>query len=161
MASKVNIIVTADFADLANDINADITTEQGNGFAAVDVEIEKYVDQDTGDSLAIAVITYDSSAANPTSENLNPESSELMQQTTVTGAASTLTSMTGSPTHVLVTVEGASCRIRFDGTDPTASVGHFFEVGASAVWSAQTYAAAKAIRTGAVDATIFASPFVG
>jgi hypothetical protein len=47
---------------------------------------------------------------------------------------------------------------RWDGTDPTASVGHTLASGASYTWDVAQFNAAKFIRQGGADAVIFASP---
>lgn len=60
---------------------------------------------------------------------------------------------------VLVEVQVAGVSVRFDGVDPTASVGHQYASGTREVWTAVRWNAARFIRSGASDATVFATPF--
>jgi len=91
------------------------------------------------------------------------------QSLTVSTAAVSATGYTADPggtTHVqLVTfdVQTSPVRVRWDGTSPTSTVGHFLPVSSAYTWPASQYNAAKFIRdsTASVDATIFASPFNG
>lgn len=55
---------------------------------------------------------------------------------------------------------GVNVRARFDGTDPTSTVGHLLYSGMAYTWSAAMFNAAKFIRdtSAASNATIFASP---
>lgn len=47
-------------------------------------------------------------------------------------------------------------RVRWDGTDPTASVGHLLPVNTNYIWDAQRFNSAKFIRV-TTDAVIFSS----
>lgn len=65
----------------------------------------------------------------------------------VSGTAASL-DLSGCPTGtrvVSVTVEGASVRVRMDGTDPTASVGVPIPIGSSLDWSLSMAQAVKVI----------------
>jgi hypothetical protein len=58
-------------------------------------------------------------------------------------------------TGAFVTCEGASCRYRFDGIDPTAVTGHLLQVGDSIdLVGAQNLYNFKAIRDTGVSATL-------
>jgi hypothetical protein len=59
---------------------------------------------------------------------------------------------------VLVEVQADKVRVRFDGTSPTSSVGHELAAGYREVWSVARWNSARFIRSGAADATVFASP---
>ena len=58
-------------------------------------------------------------------------------------------------------VQGADIRCRWDGTDPTSTVGHILPAGTAYTWNKEQAAAAEFIRisTATGDATIFASEF--
>ena len=61
----------------------------------------------------------------------------------------------GTDTKAYITVEGADIRFRIDGTAPTAAIGHLVNNGGIIkLDSASDLAHFKAIRTGAVSATI-------
>jgi len=95
-----------------------------------------------------------------------PVASQSTAVSTAAVAATGYTATPGGTTHVqLVTfdVQGADVRVRWDGTDPTATVGHYLQAGSSYTWQASMYNAAKFIRdtSATQDATIFASPLNG
>lgn len=72
--------------------------------------------------------------------------------------AATNTFPAKSVQFVLVEVQADKVRVRFDGTSPTASVGHELAATYREVWSAARWNSARFIRSGAADATVFASP---
>lgn len=88
------------------------------------------------------------------------------QSTTVTGAAAAATAFSRGPTPVtggydLVTfdVQGGAVRVRWGGTAPTATVGHFLPANSAYTWDAAMFANSLFILdTSAASATIFASP---
>jgi hypothetical protein len=57
-------------------------------------------------------------------------------------------------------VQDNTVRVRWDGTDPTSTVGHILYAGQPYTWSTSMFNAAKFIRisTASADAIIFASP---
>ena len=57
-------------------------------------------------------------------------------------------------------VQTDTIRARWDGTDPTSTVGHILPPGSGYTWSVAQFNAAKFIRssTATADATVFASP---
>ena len=73
------------------------------------------------------------------------------QAITVTNAAAV--SLTSSGTRAIVSVEGNSVRVRWDGTAPTTSVGHLLASGAMIELTGNDLATFKAIAVGA-DAII-------
>ena len=87
------------------------------------------------------------------------------QSLTVSTAAVAATGYTIIPPQAvqLVTfdVQTSDVRVRWDGTDPTSTVGHYLPAGSAYTWDAAQYNAAKFIRSSSasVDAVIFASPF--
>lgn len=56
---------------------------------------------------------------------------DAFESLAVAGSAVGFTAGTigGNRTHALITCETAAVRFRFDGTDPTSSVGHLLEKG--------------------------------
>ena len=61
----------------------------------------------------------------------------------------------GAASGAFITVETAQIRFRFDGTDPSATVGHIAEIGdVIKLNSAQDCVYFRAIRTGATSAVI-------
>jgi hypothetical protein len=96
-------------------------------------------------------------------EGLSPAgvSAKTFTVSTTVVAVSTANSLpiVGSP-FVLVEVQAQGVTVRFDGVDPTASVGHLYAAGTREVWSAQRWNAARFVRTGASDATVFATSLV-
>jgi len=91
------------------------------------------------------------------------------QSTTVSTAAIAATGYTATPggtTHVQLVsfdVQTSDIRVRWDGTDPTSTVGHILPAGTAYTWAASQYNASKFIRdtSATADAIIFASPFNG
>ena len=73
-----------------------------------------------------------------------------------TAATMAGTPATGKPASAaFVTVEGAPVRMRADGTNPTASVGRLFPIGASfVVWGARDLASVRFIRQNGATATL-------
>jgi hypothetical protein len=57
-------------------------------------------------------------------------------------------------------VQDQPVRVRWDGTDPTSTVGHFLPAQTAYTWDCAQYNAAKFIRdtSSTASATIFASP---
>ena len=88
------------------------------------------------------------------------------QSLTVSTAAIAPTGYTGSTavgnnSVVVFDVQTANVRVRWDGTDPTSTVGHLLYVGSAYTWDVDQFNAAKFIRDSAAtaDAIIFSSPF--
>lgn len=79
------------------------------------------------------------------------------QSLTVSSSAVALVAFTAATTHVLITINSNDVSVRFDGVDPTSSVGHFLKAGQRFVWRKGLAAAAKFIATGS-NATVFATP---
>ena len=61
-------------------------------------------------------------------------------------AAMIATSLNSITTHVEWTLDGGPARYTLDGTNPTASVGHYVADGAKGVWRKEKAEAAKWIR---------------
>lgn len=61
---------------------------------------------------------------------------------------------------VSLDIQGVDVRVRFDGTDPTGTVGHILPAGTAYCWDVDRFNNAEFIRisTASTDATIFASP---
>lgn len=57
-------------------------------------------------------------------------------------------------------VQGSDVRVRWDGTDPTSTVGHILPASTAYTWSSVQFNGAKFIRDSGAssDATIFVSP---
>ena len=88
------------------------------------------------------------------------------QSLTVSTAAIAATGYTGSSgvnnnSLVVFDVQTSNVRVRWDGTDPTSTVGHLLYVGSAYTWDVDQFNAAKFIRDTAAtaDAVIFSSPF--
>lgn len=99
----------------------------------------------------------------PFAEALSPAGVASKTFTVSTSAVAVATDNSVSITaaqFVLVEVQSAGVSVRFDGSDPTASVGHLYASGTREVWTAQRWNAARFIRSGGSDATVFAS-FLG
>ena len=60
-------------------------------------------------------------------------------------------------------IQDNDVRVRWDGTDPTGTVGHILPAGTAYTWAASQATAAKFIRisTASADGVIFASEFNG
>ena len=58
-------------------------------------------------------------------------------------------------------MQGYAVRVRWDGTDPTATVGHYLPASSGYTWDVDQFNAAKFIRDTAAagDATVFSSAF--
>lgn len=54
-------------------------------------------------------------------------------------------------------IQAATVRCRWDGTNPTASVGHALAAGSAYTWNVDQFNNAKFIRQDSTDAVIFAS----
>lgn len=86
------------------------------------------------------------------------------QALTVSTAAVAPAGYTASPAvdgvnYVTFDVQNSSVRVRWDGTDPTGTVGHILYVGGSFTWAVSQFNASKFIRisTATADAVIFSS----
>lgn len=84
------------------------------------------------------------------------------EKITVSSSAVGFTAATFQPTtgggadRVLVTVEDQPVRLRYDGTSPTASVGHLLQPGDSiTLTGTDSVANAEFIRSGGTDGVIF------
>lgn len=70
-------------------------------------------------------------------------------------AATHVATTTRKATRAYVTVETASIRVRYDGTNPTASVGHLKQAGEEfIIEGSANIAALKMIRTGSTSASV-------
>lgn len=88
--------------------------------------------------------------------------------TRVASQAITITTSAGSPTAydtgvvktVCFDIQSQPVRVRWDGTDPTDSVGHILPATTTYQWGVNQFNAARFIRDSAAtgNATIFASP---
>lgn len=89
-------------------------------------------------------------------------SSSTTVSTSAVAPSTIYTASTAVDPVILVTfdVQTSDVRVRWDGTDPTSTVGHRLPAGTAYTWDVDQFNAAKFIRdSGAVsDATIFASP---
>jgi hypothetical protein len=84
-----------------------------------------------------------------------PQNSTTHAQNTITTAENVLDfTLAADTTHVLVQFNGADARVRFDGTNPTATVGFVYKDGASAYWTRQMAIAAKAIQKDATAVVV-------
>lgn len=84
------------------------------------------------------------------------------QSTTASTAAIAPTGYTQSSVNLVTfDVQVSDVRVRWDGTDPTGTVGHILPAGTAYTWDVAQYNASKFIRisTASSDAIIFASPF--
>jgi hypothetical protein len=79
----------------------------------------------------------------------------------VSPAGYTGSSDVGANSVVSFDVQAFNVRVRWDGTDPSATVGHLLYVGSAYTWNVDQFNAARFIRDTAAtgDATIFSSPF--
>lgn len=84
------------------------------------------------------------------------------QSITVSTVAIAITTPYAIPDVDMVTfdIQGQTVRTRWDGTDPTSTVGHILYAGLAYTWTASQFNQAKFIRisTASADATIFVSP---
>lgn len=87
------------------------------------------------------------------------------QSLTVSTAAVAATGYTPVPSvdgvfAVSFDIQVSNVRVRWDGTDPTSTVGHLLYAGTNYTWDCAKFNAAKFIRDTAAtaDAIIFASP---
>lgn len=92
-----------------------------------------------------------------------PVPAQSLTVSTVAVAATGYTAATSGTSPVqLVTfdVQTSNIRVRWDGTDPTSTVGTLLYAGTNYTWNVAQYDAAKFIRDTAAtsDATIFAHP---
>lgn len=83
--------------------------------------------------------------------------------TVSTAAVGFATSFNANTNIVDFDVQDSAVRVRWDGTDPTSTVGHILPAFTGYSWDVQRAAAAKFIRisTASSDATIFASESAG
>lgn len=100
--------------------------------------------------------------------NSSPIASQSTTVSTVSVAATGYTNEVTSTTNngvnfVTFDVQTSAVRVRWDGTDPTSTVGHYLPVQGAYTWTVSQYNSAKWIRDTAAtaDAVIFASPFCG
>jgi hypothetical protein len=61
-------------------------------------------------------------------------------------------------THVMWHSDGGNFMVRFSGSAPSATCGHFFWGAGSGLWSACMASCAVFIRAGNTDASLFATP---
>ena len=85
-----------------------------------------------------------------------PQNNAAHTQRTVSSAAVSIVNFTlqGDTTHVLVQFNGGNCRVTFDGSSPTASVGFLYADTASAYWTRTMASKAKAIRVASSDVIV-------
>ena len=80
----------------------------------------------------------------------------------VSTTAIPLTTIPGNANGAFVTVETASIRVWVDGTTPTATAGHLYDVGAAfTLLGPMAVRGCKMIRAGGADATVRVSYFSG
>lgn len=97
-------------------------------------------------------------------KQLTPAEGATDQAVTISTSAIGITAalVVGNRTsHFMVTIDGADVRMRFDGTDPTATVGAFWPNKEMRIMKKETLLAAKFIRDAAVDANMHVSEMVG
>lgn len=92
-----------------------------------------------------------------------PIAAQALTVSTAAVAATGYTSATAgtSPVQfVAFDVQDQDVRVRWDGTDPTSTIGTILYAGTNYTWAVSQYDAAKFIRksTATADATIFAHP---
>jgi hypothetical protein len=92
-----------------------------------------------------------------------PVASQSLAVSTVAVAATGYTdaALGGSGVNYVTFDVGAQpIRVRWDGTDPTSTVGHYLPSYSAYTWTISQYNAAKFIRDTAAtgDSTVFASP---
>lgn len=84
------------------------------------------------------------------------------QSITVSTVAIGVTTAFAIPGVDMVTfdIQDQDVRVRWDGTDPTSTVGHILPASTAYTWASNQFNAAKFIRHSAAtgDATIFCSP---
>lgn len=89
----------------------------------------------------------------------------VVSQTLTVGTAASAFSTTFNTMSNLVMfdVQGYAVRVRFDGTDPTATVGHYLPAATAYTWDKDMAARAKFIRdtTSTGNATIFLTECAG
>lgn len=80
--------------------------------------------------------------------------------TVSTSAIGVTTAYADTVDVVTFDVQTSAVRARWDGTDPTSTVGHYLAANTSYTWSRTQFNDAKFIRdtSASVDATIFCSP---
>jgi len=79
--------------------------------------------------------------------------------TTASLAGNTTGSFDELTRYIVLDVQDADVRVTYDGTAPTASVGHILFAGRSYTWAVETANKAKFIRVGAVSGKVHASEF--
>jgi hypothetical protein len=95
--------------------------------------------------------------------NASPVASQALTVSTaaVSPVGYTGSSDVGNNSVVSFDVQAYNVRVRWDGTDPTSTVGHLLYVGSAYTWNVDQFNAARFIRDTAAagDATIFSSAF--
>ena len=97
--------------------------------------------------------------ANKNSE-MYPNAGVSEQELTVSTSVVSFDAFNELTTHVLITVNDEGVRVKFDGTDPTTSSGHALAAGTQKIWDRTLAGAAKFIRDGDSDATIYLTELV-
>ena len=91
----------------------------------------------------------------------SPVASQRLTVGTIAGAAVGYTAYpdVNGVNYVTFDVQDNSVRVRWDGTDPTGTVGHILTAGNAYTWAVSQFNAAKFIRisTATADAVIFSS----
>lgn len=102
-------------------------------------------------------VLYPRRATSSTTGTSTPVAS---QSFTVSNSAVAVTTAYVYPTTQLVTFDVQSQNVvaRWDGTSPTASVGHILVAGSAFTWDVDQFNNCKFIRQGSSDAVIFCSP---
>lgn len=90
-------------------------------------------------------------------EFVRPNRALPMRTLAISDSAVSFGAFNASTEVVLITIAAADVRVRFDGTDPTALIGHLVEDGAWLVWTPAMASAAKFIRATGTDAEIYYS----
>tara|TARA_R100001163_G_scaffold57980_1_gene46130 strand:+ start:2904 stop:3221 length:318 start_codon:yes stop_codon:yes gene_type:complete len=97
--------------------------------------------------------------------NLYPSPTSGATSATLQTIGSSAANLTNSATfndrtkYIALDVQDNPVRVRFDGTDPTTSVGHLLQKNQSYTFSVATAKVARFIRDGSSDGKIFASEF--
>ena len=81
-----------------------------------------------------------------------------LQTVNVSGTAATTSALPVGAEFALWSVDGATVRVRFDGTNPTAAVGLQLNDGASGTWSKELWEAARFILKSGSAATVYMQP---
>lgn len=155
---KCNILTITDseVANAATEIESDINTMSALGYSLVSAQNIVLTDVASGAPKWLVFLTYNKSANKGQGiEGVEYESAGPFIDATVGIAASQpVAGLAAETTHVLITVDGADIRVRFDGTAPTGSVGHLISSGTSMLWTRGIAESAKMIRDALVDASV-------